>query len=79
MRSDILMFCFKVLSLHVILFDDVESSLPEGVSVKILRLDGRNVSSISWNFGDALLALDLFELFVYFFGNMAEWLWKYPV
>ena len=79
MRSDILMFCFKVLSLHVILFDDVESSLPEGVSVKILRLDGRNVSSISWNFGDALFALDLFELFVYFFRNMAEWLWKYPV
>ncbi len=79
MRSDILMLCFKVLSLHVVLIDNVQSSLAESVTVEILRLYGRNVSSISWNFGDALFALHLLELFVYFFGNMAEWLWKYPV
>lgn len=66
------MLSFEVLSLDVILINNIKSSFSKGISVKVLRFNGWNVSGVSWNFGDSIFSLDLLELIVYFFGNMAE-------
>lgn len=72
MGGDILMFGFEVLSLHIVLINNVERSFAEGITVQIFRFDGGDISGISWNFGDPIFGLDLLELIVYFFGDVAE-------
>lgn len=79
MRGDILMLGLKVLSLHVVGVANVERGLSEGIPVEILRLDGLNVTRISWDLRDAFLLVHWLELVVYFFGNVAESRRKYPV
>lgn len=66
------MLRLEILSFHVVLIHNIESGFPEGVAIEILRFDGRDVSCIAWDFGHSILALYLFELIVYFFGNVAE-------
>lgn len=73
------MLCFEVLSLHEVRVADIESGLAEGVSIEVLRLDGGNVSGISWDLGDGFLLVDCLELVINFFRYVPLLGEKYPV
>ena len=70
MRRDIFNVWLEILTLVVVLGAHIQSRLAECIAINIFGLDGWHVSSIAWNFRDALLLFDSLELVVDFLGNV---------
>lgn len=65
------MLGLKVLSLNIAGVADVEGGLPEGATIEVFRFDGRDVTSVPRDLGNAVLLVHCLELVVYFFGDVA--------
>ena len=69
----------EVLTLYESVGLDVASGLSEGVRMKIFRLDGVYISSVSWNFSWGFRFSLSLELVIDLGGDVPEWEGSYPV